>query len=74
MAIWPWYGQLALGQTYERADEFLSVHEYEHVQRWTQLVDERPAIQRGRIVNRTTGELREQLHERHDRSDFETRT
>ena len=74
MAIWPWYGQLALGQTYPQADEFLSVHEYEHVQRWTRLIAERPAVRRGRMVNRTTGELNEQLHERHDRTDFQTGT
>ena len=74
LAIWPWYGQLALGQTYEGADEFLSVREYEHVQRWTRLVAQRPAVQRGRMVNRTTGEPQEQLHERHDASDFMLRT
>ena len=74
MAIWPWYGQLALGQTYDNAGEFLSVHEYEHVQRWTRQIGERPAVQRGRIVNRTSGELHEQLHERHDPADFQTRT
>jgi GST-like protein len=74
MAIWPWYGQLVLGKTYENADEFLSVHEYEHVQRWAKRLAERPAVKRGRMVNRTTGEASEQLHERHDPSDFETRT
>lgn len=74
MAIWPWYGQLVLGKTYENADQFLSVHEYQHVQRWAKRLAERPAVKRGRMVNRTTGEPSEQLHERHDASDFETRT
>jgi GST-like protein len=71
IAIWPWYGQLALGQTYEAADEFLAVHEYEHLQRWTRSIAERPAVRRGRIVNRTTGEPHEQLRERHDSGDFD---
>ena len=74
IAIWPWYGQLVLGQTYEDADEFLSVHEYEHVQRWTRQIAERDGVQRGRIVNRTSGEPCDQLHERHEASDFQTRT
>lgn len=74
IAIWPWYGGVALGRTYEGADEFLAVHEYEHVMRWAKHIDERPAVKRGRIVNKLTGELHEQLHERHDRSDFELRT
>ena len=74
IAIWPWYGALALGRSYERADEFLAVHEYEHVQRWAQQIDARPAVKRGRIVNKTSGDPSEQLRERHDASDFELRT
>ncbi len=74
MAIWPWYGQLALDQIYDTAAEFLSVQEYEHVQRWARQLAERPAVRRGRMVNRTSGDPSEQLHERHDRSDFDTRT
>jgi GSH-dependent disulfide-bond oxidoreductase len=73
MAIWPWYGALAKGTLYE-AGEFLSVQDYKHVQRWGQLVGNRPAVQRGRMVNRSFGELSSQLHERHDAGDFETRT
>ena len=73
MAIWPWYGQLVLGQLYG-AGEFLQVHEYTHVVRWAQQIAQRPAVQRGRKVNRTWGELADQLHERHEASDFETRT
>ena len=74
IAIWPWYGALALGRSYERADEFLAVHEYEHVQRWAKQVDARPAVKRGRIVNKTNGDPAEQLRERHDASDFDLRT
>jgi GSH-dependent disulfide-bond oxidoreductase len=74
IAIWPWYGQLALGKTYEGADIFLATHEYEHVQRWAKQISERPAVKRGRIVNKLTGDPSEQLHERHDASDFELRT
>ena len=74
IAIWPWYGQLALGKIYENADEFLSVQDYQHVQRWARKIADRPAVRRGRIVNRTSGEPHEQLHERHDAGDFETRT
>ena len=74
IATWPWYGALALGRSYERADEFLAVHEYGHVQRWAKQIDERPAVKRGRIVNRTTGDPSEQLRERHDASDFDLRT
>ncbi|MDD7910940.1 glutathione-dependent disulfide-bond oxidoreductase [Pseudovibrio exalbescens] len=73
MAIWPWYGNLALGKQYG-AGEFLEVESYKNVQRWTKEILERPAVQRGRIVNRSFGELHEQLHERHDASDFELRT
>jgi GST-like protein len=73
MAIWPWYGALAKGWVYDAA-EFLSVHEYKNVQRWTDAVFARPAVKRGRMVNRTTGDPSEQLHERHEASDFETKT
>jgi len=73
MAIWPWYGATAKGQMYE-SGEFLSVHEYTHVLRWTDEVAQRPAVQRGRKVNRVTGPLSDQLHERHDASDFDTQT
>ena len=73
MAIWPWYGQLALGEAYN-AGEFLSVQDYKHIQRWTQELLERPAVQRGRMVNKAFGDPAKQLHERHDASDFELRT
>jgi GST-like protein len=73
MAVWPWYGALVLGQLYDAA-EFLSVHEYTHVQRWAQQIAARPAVQRGRMVNRAWGEPSEQLHERHAASDFDTQT
>ncbi len=72
-AIWPWYGQLALGRLYDAA-EFLDVESYSHLMRWSKMLDERPAVHRGRIVNRTFGEPELQLHERHDASDFETKT
>lgn len=73
IAIWPWYGALAKGQLYE-AGEFLQVHEYKNVVRWADQIAQRPAVQRGRKVNRTWGEPSSQLHERHDASDFETKT
>ncbi|TDF36606.1 glutathione-dependent disulfide-bond oxidoreductase [Alteromonadaceae bacterium M269] len=73
MAIWPWYGSLVLGRLYDAA-EFIEAHTYENVIRWAKEIDERPAAQRGRMVNRTWGELNEQLHERHDASDFDNRT
>ncbi len=73
MAVWPWYGALAKGLVYE-AGEFLQVQNYKHVQRWTERIAERPAVQRGRMVNRAWGEPSSQLHERHDASDFQTRT
>lgn len=73
MAIWPWYGQLALSRLYS-AGEFLDVSNYKNVQRWAQAIDARPAVQRGRMVNRLSGEPSSQLHERHDASDFDTRT
>jgi GST-like protein len=74
MAVWPWYGGLALGRMYNDSAEFLSVQEYKHVQRWAQAIDARPAVKRGRMVNRAFGEPALQLHERHDASDFETKT
>ncbi len=73
IAAWPWYGLLAKGQLYE-AGEFLQVHEYTHVLRWAEQIARRPAVQRGRKVNRTFGAPESQLHERHDASDFDTRT
>jgi GST-like protein len=73
MAVWPWYGALAKGLVYE-AGTFLSVDEYKHVQRWTDQIAERPAVKRGRMVNRVMGEPSSQLRERHDAGDFETKT
>jgi GST-like protein len=73
IAVWPWYGALAKGLVYG-AGEFLQVQDYTHVQRWTDLIALRPAVKRGRMVNRTSGEPSSQLHERHDASDFDTRT
>ncbi|GAA0764675.1 glutathione-dependent disulfide-bond oxidoreductase [Ideonella azotifigens] len=73
MAVWPWYGTLVKGQLYE-AGEFLQVHEYRHVLRWTDEIALRPAVQRGRMVNRTWGQPSSQLHERHEASDFDTKT
>jgi GST-like protein len=70
MAIWPWYGGLVKGLLYE-GGEFLSVHEYKNVIRWTDAIAERPAVQRGRMVNRAFGDPSSQLHERHDASDFD---
>jgi len=74
MAILPWYGGVVEGWIYGDAAEFLSVREYRHVRRWVDQLLARPAVYRGRIVNRTTGELSAQLHERHDARDFETKT
>ena len=73
MAIWPWYGALVMDKVYEAA-EFLDAASYKHVNRWTAEIAERGAVKRGRMVNRVSGPLEEQLHERHDASDFETRT
>ena len=73
IAVWPWYGALAKGRVYE-AGEFLQVDQYKHLKRWADLIDARPAVQRGRMVNRTFGEPSSQLHERHDAADFGTRT
>ena len=74
IAIFPWYGGLAKGWSYGSAAEFLSVQDYKNVQRWADAILSRPAVQRGRMVNRTFGEPSGQLHERHDASDFQTRT
>jgi GSH-dependent disulfide-bond oxidoreductase len=73
IAVWPWYGGLAKGWLYEAA-EFLQVQEYKNVQRWADAIGERPAVQRGRMVNRVFGELSSQLHERHEANDFDTKT
>ena len=73
MAIWPWYGQLALGRLYGAA-EFLDVESYTNVMRWANEIDARPAVKRGRMVNRTFGDPDMQLHERHDAGDFDTKT
>lgn len=73
MAIWPWYGVLTEGELYE-AGEFLQVQRYTHLVRWAEQVASRPAVQRGRMVNRTVGKPSSQLLERHDASDFDTQT
>ncbi|MDX3901773.1 MAG: glutathione-dependent disulfide-bond oxidoreductase [Sphingobium sp.] len=73
IAIWPWYGGLVLGRAYDAA-EFLDAGSYTHLLRWARQIDERPAVARGRIVNKPNGPLKEQLHERHDASDFDTKT
>ena len=73
MAIWPWYGALARGEAYNDAGTFLSVQDYEHVQRWTKRIGDRPAVIRGRRVNRVMGDPAQQLAERHGASDFDTR-
>jgi GST-like protein len=73
IAVWPWYGGLAKGLLYG-GGEFLAVQDYKHVQRWADLIGARPAVRRGRIVNRFQGDPAHQLHERHDASDFELRT
>jgi GST-like protein len=73
IAIWPWYGGLVKGWAYDAA-EFLSVEEYKNVNRWADAIGARPAVQRGRMVNRVRGEPSSQLHERHDASDFDTKT
>ncbi|NNM71706.1 glutathione-dependent disulfide-bond oxidoreductase [Enterovirga aerilata] len=73
MAIWPWYGGLAKGWQYGAA-EFLQVQDYRNVQRWADEIHARPAVKRGRMVNRITGDPSEQLHERHDAADFDTKT
>ncbi len=73
IAVWPWYGGMARGLLYN-GGEFLQVDDYTHLQRWANQIAERPAAQRGRMVNRVFGEPASQLHERHDASDFESRT
>ncbi|WP_027667179.1 glutathione-dependent disulfide-bond oxidoreductase [Rhizobium leguminosarum] len=73
IAVWPWYGGLVKGWTYGAA-EFLQVEDYKNVLRWADAIHSRPAVQRGRMVNRLSGEPSSQLHERHDASDFDTRT
>jgi len=73
MAVWPWYGALSKGLLYE-GGEFLSVQDYKNVQRWTDQIAKRPAVKRGRMVNRVSGDPKSQLHERHDASDFDTKT
>jgi GST-like protein len=72
ISIWPWYGGLALGEAYDGAREFLSIDSYEHVMRWTSEIAKRPAVKRGRRVNRTWGAEEEQLRERHAASDFDS--
>src|ERR1700760_829386 len=73
MAIWPWYGALAKGMVYN-AGEFLQVQDYKNLQRWADLIGDRPAVQRGRMVNRVSGDPSGQLRERHEASDFATKT
>lgn len=73
IAVWPWYGALVNGLVYDAAT-FLQVDEYKHVRRWTDQIAERPAVIRGRMVNRVMGDPASQLRERHDRTDFDTRT
>ena len=73
IAIWAWYGQLVLGRQYN-AGTFLDVESYRNVKKWAELIDARPAVQRGRMVNKVSGELSMQLHERHNASDFHTKT
>jgi GST-like protein len=73
MAIWAWYGQLVLGRLYDAA-EFLNVDSYENLMKWAKKIDARPAVTRGRMVNRPFGEPEMQLHERHDASYFDTKT
>jgi GSH-dependent disulfide-bond oxidoreductase len=74
IAIWPWYGSLALGTSYPDSAEFLETDSYTHVLRWAEDIAKRPAVMRGRIVNRSFGPLNQQLHERHDASDFDLKT
>jgi len=74
IAVWPWYGGLANGVLYGDSATFLDVASYSNVQRWTKAIGARPAVKRGRIVNRVTGDPASQLHERHDASDFDTKT
>lgn len=73
IAIWSWYGALVLGRLYDAA-EFLQVEDYTHLHKWAKKIDSRPAVQRGTMVNKTWGDLDKQLHERHDASDFDSKT
>ncbi|MDB5627990.1 MAG: glutathione-dependent disulfide-bond oxidoreductase [Tardiphaga sp.] len=73
IAIWPWYGGMAKGLLYD-GGEFLQVQDYKHVNRWADAIGARPAVKRGRMVNRMQGDPKSQLRERHDASDFDTRT
>jgi GST-like protein len=74
IAVWPWYGGMVRGALYGDSATFLSVHEYTNVLRWAEAIAQRPAVQRGRMVNRVQGDPAQQLHERHDAGDFATRT
>ena len=74
IAIWPWYGNLARGQSYPNAEVFLDSASYRNVKRWADEIAARPAVKRGRMVNKASGDPSEQLHERHDASDFDTKT
>ena len=74
MAIWPWYGNVVAGKIYEDSAIFLEAHTYKNVVRWQKEIAKRKTVQRGRMVNRAFGEPSEQLHERHDAGDFDTRT
>jgi GST-like protein len=74
MAIFPWYGGIVKGWQYGDSAQFLSAHEYKNVQRWADMLLARPALKRGRMVNRISGEPSNQLHERHEASDFATKT
>ena len=73
IAIWAWYGQLVLGRQYN-AGKYLDVDSYQNVKKWAELIDARPAVQRGRMVNKVSGDPSLQLHERHDASDFDAKT
>ena len=73
IAIWPWYGGLAQYNSYG-GGEFLDVQSYKNLQRWVTQIGQRPAVKRGRMVNRMQGDPAQQLHERHDASDFDTKT
>ena len=75
MAIWPWYGRLALGRQYgKKAGKFLNVSEYTHIVRWATEIEARAAVKRGEMVNRTSGDLSGQLRERHSKEDFKLKT
>ena len=74
MAVWPWYGALVKGLIYDDSATFIEAHTYKNVIRWTDQLAQRPAVKRGRMVNRVMGDPKSQLHERHDASDFETKT